>query len=485
METSFRSKGLLRGQAALRAADAAPQGDYAAETLAVSELVLALSRVLERSFPVLRVRGEISNLSLAASGHLYFSLKDRVAQIRCVMFKGKAQQLGFQPRDGDQVDVLAQVAIYAPRGDVQLQVEQMRAAGKGDLQQQFLQIRDRLQREGLFDDARKRALPAHPHRIGIVTSPQAAALRDVIVTLRRRMPSIPLIVYPCLVQGASAPGSLIAAIETANRRAECEVLLLVRGGGALEDLWAFNDEALARCIAASIIPVVCGVGHESDVTIADFAADRRAATPTAAAAEATPDRSDALRALSSSADRLRRAWSTSFVRLEQKVDLSSRLLRPPSALARERRVRLEGLAGRLLAPRLEVLHQGLLRQRNALLHGMRGRLASETRILEGRAEQLGLVDPHRVLHRGYAILRDASGTLIRRPEQLHRGQEIGVSLATGEALITLAEAHIGLAAARRRAAEAPTTSAQTTGTPEEGSATLQEARSLPGEVVKR
>jgi exodeoxyribonuclease VII large subunit len=413
---------------------------YPGEVLAVSELVLALSRLLEGSFTTLRVSGEISNLSLASSGHVYFSLKDFAAQIRCVMFRGRALLLDFRPRDGDQVEVLAQVSMYTPRGEVQLQVEQMRAAGKGDLQQQFLELRSRLQQEGLFDATRKRPLPAHPQCIGLITSPQAAALHDVVVTLGRRMPSIPVIVYPCMVQGATAPASLVAAIETANRRAECEVLLLVRGGGSFEDLWAFNDEALARCIVGSRIPIISGVGHESDVTIADFAADRRAATPTAAAAEAAPDRAQVLRGLNASADRLCRAWAASFARSEQRIDLSARLLRPPSALARERQLRLEALAARLSPPRLDRLQQGLLRSSDALLRSIRVRLTTEARSLAARTAQLELLDPQQVIRRGYAILRDGSGVLIRAPEQLHGGQELDVSLAQGEARIRLASA---------------------------------------------
>lgn len=440
MESSFRSRTPAQSPRPFRVAETGDAGVYPGEVLAVSELVLALSRLLERSFSTLRVGGEISNLSLAGSGHVYFSLKDRAAQIRCVMFRGRALSLEFRPRDGDQVEVLAQVSMYTPRGEVQLQVEQMRAAGKGDLQQQFLELRDRLQQEGLFDAARKRPLPTHPQRIGLITSPQAAALQDVVVTLGRRMPSIPVIVYPCLVQGTSAPASLVAAIETANRRAECEVLLLVRGGGSLEDLWAFNDEALARSIVGSRIPIVSGVGHESDVTIADFAADRRAATPTAAAAEVAPDRAQVLRGLHVSADRLRRAWAAAFTRHEQRIDLSARLLRPPSALARERQLRLEALAARLSPPRLDRLQHSLVRSGDALLRSMRVRLATEARSLDARTAQLELVDPQQVIRRGYAILRDGSGVLMRAPEQLHEGQELEVSLAQGEARIRLASA---------------------------------------------
>ncbi|NCW26103.1 MAG: exodeoxyribonuclease VII large subunit, partial [Betaproteobacteria bacterium] len=228
------------------------------EILAVSDLLRRVTSALERQFPLLRVRGEISNLSLASSGHVYFSLKDRQAQMRCVMFRAKAHNLAFRPKEGDLVDVLAQLSVYEPRGDLQLQIEQMRPAGQGDLQLQFLRLKQKLQAEGLFDQARKRTPAALPKAIGVITSLQAAALRDVLATLAQRMPSMPVVIYPASVQGVGAPQSLIEALRLANARCECDVLLLVRGGGSIEDLWAFNDEALARSIAASELPVIAG-----------------------------------------------------------------------------------------------------------------------------------------------------------------------------------------------------------------------------------
>ena len=248
----------------------------ARETLSVSQLNRAVAALLERGLPPLGVVGEISNFTRAASGHWYFTLKDAGAQVRAVMFRGRAQGVGFVPREGDRVEVRALAGLYAARGDFQLTVEAMRRAGAGDLYQRFLQTKERLQREGLFEAERKRALPALPRAVGVVTSPQAAALRDVLTTLRRRAPQVPVILYPSAVQGADAPAGLLAALVAAGARGECDVLLLVRGGGSIEDLWAFNDEALARAIAASPVPVVSGVGHETDFTIADFVADARA-----------------------------------------------------------------------------------------------------------------------------------------------------------------------------------------------------------------
>ncbi|HEY5019718.1 MAG TPA: exodeoxyribonuclease VII large subunit, partial [Steroidobacteraceae bacterium] len=251
--------------------------------------------MLERRFPLQWVAGEISNLRPAASGHLYFTIKDQTAQADCVMFKSRAAALDWEPADGLQVEVRALVTLYEPRGRFQLNVEAMRRAGLGPLYERFLKLKDKLGREGLFDPDAKRPIPEHPRQIGIVTSLAAAALRDVLTTLQRRNPSIPVIVYPAPVQGEGAAAKLVQALAAANARAECDVLLLVRGGGSIEDLWQFNEEALARAIRASDIPVVCGVGHETDFTIADFAADARAPTPTAAAELVSPSL-EALRA---------------------------------------------------------------------------------------------------------------------------------------------------------------------------------------------
>ena len=247
--------------------------------LTVSALNQAVAQLLERNIPLTWVSGEISNFTRAASGHWYFTLKDQAAQVRAVMFRGRAQYAGFMPREGDKVEVRALVTLYAPRGDYQLSVEAIRRAGLGNLYEAFLQLKAQLTAEGLFDQQRKRTIPGFVRSIGIVTSPQAAALRDILTALQRRAPHIRIVLYPTPVQGEGSPQKIAQAIATASSRAECDVLLVCRGGGSIEDLWSFNEEIVARAIAACSMPVISGVGHETDFTISDFAADMRAATP--------------------------------------------------------------------------------------------------------------------------------------------------------------------------------------------------------------
>src|SRR3989338_8538385 len=301
----------------------------------VAELNFAIKQLLESNVPLLWVRGEISNLVKAASGHWYFSLKDDQAQVRCVMFRHKNQLLGNPVGNGQQVEVLAAVTLYEQRGDFQLTVEQMRPAGLGILYEQFARLKQLLESQGLFAAARKRALPAFPKRIGIITSPQAAALRDVLSTLRLRLPTVPVILYPAPVQGTGSAEKIAQAIAAANRRAECDVLIVCRGGGSIEDLWAFNEEAVARAIAASANPVVSGVGHETDFTIADFVADERAPTPTAAAQRVAPDRHALLRGLRDMAQHLERAQRNRLQNAMQSLDyLQRRLVHPAQQLQR-------------------------------------------------------------------------------------------------------------------------------------------------------
>ena len=253
------------------------------EILSISQLNRMVGMLFERELSLMWIRGEISNFVQAASGHWYFTLKDERAAVKGVMFRGKAASTGFMPRSGDKVEVRARVSLYEPRGDFQLQVEMMRRAGQGDLHEAFLRIKQKLESEGLFDSARKKTIPLFPRAIGVVTSLSAAALRDVLTALARRAPYVPVIIYPSLVQGQEAVASLMSALEQAEQRQEVDVLLLVRGGGSIEDLWSFNDEQLARLVARCSIPVISGVGHETDFTVADFVADLRAPTPTAAA----------------------------------------------------------------------------------------------------------------------------------------------------------------------------------------------------------
>jgi exodeoxyribonuclease VII large subunit len=428
------------------------------EVLSVSALNRSVRDLLEHRFPLLWVGGEISNFTPARSGHLYFSLKDDQAQVRCVMFRSRGAYLDWQPRDGMQVEVRALVSLYEPRGDFQLNVEFMRRAGLGALYEAFLRLRDRLEREGLFDAAIKRRLPAFPRTIGVVTSPAAAALRDVLTTLARRNPSIPVVVYPTGVQGESAPAEIVSALEAAGRRRECDVLILCRGGGSIEDLWAFNDERVARAIRACPIPVVVGVGHETDSTIADFAADVRAPTPTGAAELACPARDELRARIRLLAGQLQRRIVRDLETRMQLLDhLTRRLVHPGRrldaqaallaqlrsrlALATERslergRWRMRDLAERArrrlpaLAP-LEVRVAELThRTRTAAGHGLAQRAAR----LEALAQNLAHLDPRAVLERGYSIVRDADGRIVRRAHGLAVGDPLGITFAEGTAL---------------------------------------------------
>jgi exodeoxyribonuclease VII large subunit len=376
----------------------------ASAAVTVSELLRSVRDVLERRFPLLWVRGELSNLSRAPSGHCYFTLKDAAAQVDCVMFRSRVMALEGELRNGAQVEVRALPTLYEPRGRFQLTVEALRPAGLGPLYERFLRLKDKLAQEGLFDEAAKRELPQFPRAIGVVTSPAAAALRDVLTTLARRNPAIAIIVYPAPVQGEGAADRLAAMLRAANRRAECDVLLLVRGGGSIEDLWPFNEETLARAIRASAIPVVVGVGHESDFTIADFAADRRAPTPTAAAELASPAR----------------------------AELAARVADCSRCLMREMRRRLQyafqlldGTTRRLVHPRRRLAsYQQLLLQLSARLayafaHEIH---ACQARVARLQAALAGL-DPTGVLQRGYSITYDSNGSVLRsaagvKPEEL-------------------------------------------------------------------
>jgi exodeoxyribonuclease VII large subunit len=425
----------------------------AREIVSVGQLNRAVAGLLERSFPMVWVSGEISNLTRAASGHWYFSLKDAQASVRSVMFRGRNQHVPFVPANGDRVEVRAQVSLYEARGDFQLNVEQMREAGAGDLFQQFIRLKARLEAEGLFDASRKRSLPPQPRCIGIVTSPQAAALRDVLTTLARRAPQVPVVLYPASVQGAQAPAELRRALAAAAARAECDVLLLVRGGGAIEDLWAFNDEALARAIAASPIPVIAGVGHETDFTIADFVADLRAPTPTGAAMSAVPDRAELLGTLERDRRRLVLAWQRQLEQREQRLDVATRLLKPPSLLHAQRVARVEQLARRLAvageraageraarlaaacaalrAPELAVRAARLDAAGRALVTALRTRVDGAASRLAHASAALDLVSPRGVLARGYAIVTGPDGAIVRSAASLAPGDAVSVALGEG------------------------------------------------------
>jgi exodeoxyribonuclease VII large subunit len=384
-----------------------------APVLSVSQLLRTVRDVLERRFPLQWISGEVSNLRPAASGHLYFTLKDATAQVDCVMFRSRAAALGWDLADGQKVEARALVSLYEPRGRFQLNVESMRRAGLGPLYERFLRLKEKLEKEGLFDPGVKRPLPEHPRQIGVVTSLAAAALRDVLTCLRRRNPAIPVVVYPAPVQGEGAAAKLAQAIATANRRAECDVLLVVRGGGSIEDLWQFNEEALARAIRASGIPVVVGVGHETDFTIADFAADERAPTPTAAAELVSPPL-EALRALvADCALRLSREAMRALEYAMQRVDGLARRLVHPAERLRSSRQHLAHLAVRLSA-------------------AMKHRFAEARAQMQRIEAVLAGLDHHTVLARGYSLTLDARGGVVRSAAQVAVGERLVTRLARGE-----------------------------------------------------
>jgi exodeoxyribonuclease VII large subunit len=405
----------------------------------VAELNFAIKQLLEINVPLLWVRGEISNLVKAASGHFYFSLKDDQAQVRCVMFRHKnvllSQQNGKgQISNGQQVEVLAVATLYEQRGDFQLTVEQIRPAGLGILYEQFERLKQLLQSEGLFAAERKRALPAFPKCIGIITSPQAAALRDVLTTLRLRLPSVPVVLYPTPVQGTGSAEKIALAIQLANRRAECDVLIVCRGGGSIEDLWAFNEEVVARAIAASEIPIVSGVGHETDFTIADFVADERAPTPTAAAQRVAPDRHALLRSLQDQAQHLQRAQRNRLQNAMQAVDyLQRRLVHPAQQLQRQTQQlnQLQQRMQRAFAYRQQQQHwqwQSLVQR---LVKAKRTAQAQRLVRVDNFEQHLILLDPTKVLARGYSMVQDASGGVVLDAGRVAVGDELRITFAKG------------------------------------------------------
>lgn len=423
--------------------------------LRVAELNLAIRQLLEGNVPLLWVRGEISNLVKAASGHFYFSLKDDQAQVRCVMFRNKNQLLREPIGNGQQVEVLAVATLYEQRGDFQLTVEQMRPAGLGVLYERYERLKQLLESQGLFAPERKRALPAFPKRVGIVTSPQAAALRDVLATLRQRLPGVPVVLYPAPVQGAGSAEKIAQAIEQANQRAECDVLIVCRGGGSIEDLWAFNEEVVARAIAASVIPIVSGVGHETDFTIADFVADERAPTPTAAAQRVVPDRHALLRGLRDTAQHLQRAQRNRLQGAMQAVDyLQRRLVHPAQQLQRQAQ-QVEQLQQRMqrawfygaqhghwrwlaAQQRLQTLRPDVDKMAGlaaglgrGLLAAMRRRLSGDEQRLQALGQHLAHLDPSQVLARGYSMVRDEHGAIVTDSAQLALGSRLDIAFAHG------------------------------------------------------
>lgn len=430
--------------------------------LATGDLVLgvaALNRLararLEQAFPLLWVAGEISNLTQAASGHLYFALKDEAAQVRCVMFRNRAQLLPLRLRNGMQVEARVLVTLYEPRGDFQLNVEALRHAGIGALYEAFARLRERLAREGLFDAPRKRPLPRLPRRAAIITSLQAAALHDICVTLRRRSPGLPVVILPVAVQGEGAAAQIARALDVAGTQAECSVLILARGGGSIEDLWAFNEEIVARAIARCPVPVVTGIGHESDTTIADLVADRRAATPTAAAELVSAGYFEAaqqLRALQLALDAA--VQRQLRVRMQHIDRLGTRLAHPGARLhavalhvahlatrlvgaahgertAYANRVGRLGLRLRAARPRLELTCQVVAALAARLHAGARRGLLTRRDALHALGAHLDHLSPAATLRRGYSIARDSRGQVVRSSAALAPGDDLHLQFADG------------------------------------------------------
>jgi exodeoxyribonuclease VII large subunit len=437
--------------------DELPGGAPGLPVLTVSELNRMARRALESQLPLLWVEGEVSNFSRAASGHWYFSLKDANAQVRCVMFRGRNQFADFTPANGDHVEIRALPSLYEARGEFQLGAEAIRRAGAGRLYEAFLRLKAKLDAEGLFDPAKKRALPRFPRTLGIVTSTQAAALHDVLTALARRMPGLPVILYPTPVQGAGAGTQIAAAIRTAGERAECDVLLVCRGGGSLEDLWAFNDEAVARAIAASPMPVVSGVGHETDFTLADFAADLRAPTPTAAAELASPPRQELLQQLAHLARRLQHHLARKQHGEMQRLDYLARRLVHPAEQLRRRQIDLSQLAQRLNSTartrltreqlRVARLSQRLVTPRHVIQReqqrldalGMRSRRGIEGGFGQCRlnlarlASSLAHLNPEGVLARGYSIVQLENGAVVQDAASLKAGDSLSIHFHRGKA----------------------------------------------------
>lgn len=432
-----------------------------APVLGVSSLNRLVRETLERAIPLTWISGEISNLTRAASGHVYFSLKDATAQVRCVMFRNRAQLVPFEFTNGLQVEVRALVTLYEARGDFQLTIETVRRAGLGALFEAYTRLKNKLAAEGLFDIARKQALPRFPRRIGVITSLQAAALRDVLAALARRAPHVPLVIHPVPVQGEGAAAEIADALRLAAVRNECDVLIVARGGGSIEDLWAFNDENLARAIAACPLPVIAGIGHETDFTIAEFVADQRAATPTAAAELVSADWFAAPSEIAAYGRKLQAAMDAAITIRMQQVDIAARRLVHPAQRLREATTQLAHLGARLASATLrgndkraaQLLRLRLtwnahhpdiatLRSRteNAevrLKAGWeRARVNQESRIAR-LADALAHLNPQATLDRGYSITYTADGSIVRDSKAVASGAQVSIRFAAGSADATI------------------------------------------------
>lgn len=434
-----------------------PSGTTRPHALTVSELTRQVRHLLEVSFLQVYVEGELSGLSRPSSGHWYFSIKDAKAQVKCAMFRPRNQQVRTPPREGDQVMLRAKVSLYESRGDFQLIVDSIEPAGLGELQRAFDALKTRLQMEGLFAPEHKQRLPTLPRRIGVVTSPTGAAIHDILSVLRRRFPGIPLCLYPASVQGRQASAEIAAAIALANRHRACDVLIVGRGGGSLEDLWPFNEEVVARAIFASTIPIVSAVGHEVDFTIADFVADLRAPTPSAAAENLSPNRQDWLDQLARLEERLVLTGMRRLSVLRENLEQLRRRLRDPRRQLQDRAQRMDELD-----QRLQVAMQSHLRRQDDRFCQIRTRLAAQppqrllapagatvdllserlARALDQTMERatqrfqvagakLDLVSPLATLSRGYAIVGSESLPILRRADEVQVGDRVQARLGSG------------------------------------------------------
>lgn len=385
-----------------------------AKVFSVKEINRLVRELLEQSFPSFWISGEISNFISASSGHWYFSLKDDEAQVRCTMFKNKNMAADWTPKNGEKIEAKCFIGLYEARGEYQLNVDLIRHAGAGLLSEAFNQLKERLLKEGLFETSRKKLIPQFPKSIGVISSPTGAAIEDILSTLKRRSPHIPIFIYPSLVQGKEAPVAIVKAIETANIRMECDVLILARGGGSIEDLWAFNEEIVARAIVASKIPTITGVGHETDTTIADFVSDLRAPTPTGAAELVTSHTVELVKTIQVYKNQLNKVMAGVIRELMQKIDyLEKRLISPQQQIQRQK----------------EQIHQYIQRINQSMKNAMI--------LYRLKIDKLKLnfdhLNPHAVLSRGYSIITNVDGQIVNNVNQLKLDDKIRIQLNHGQA----------------------------------------------------
>ncbi|MDO5638505.1 MAG: exodeoxyribonuclease VII large subunit [Neisseria sp.] len=438
---------------------------FAPAAVSVSELNALAKNLLEQNLFGLWVAGEVSNLTRAASGHYYFSLKDSRAQVRCAMFKGTAAKLAAPLKEGDHIELSGRISIYEARGEFQITVNEVRLKGLGQLYEAYEKLKAKLQAEGVFDAERKQALPVRPRVIGIVTSLAAAALRDVVSTLKRRAPEIPLIVYPTAVQGAGSELQIAEAIQTASSRAEADVLIVCRGGGSIEDLWAFNEEPVVRAIERCAIPVVSGVGHETDFTLADFVADMRAPTPTAAAELVSPNRAESLQQLAQTQGRLKNALQQRYYDASQRLDWLARQLRHPQQKLNEQKLSVAAMQQNLrfamqnqhrfntqklaqqqqklahLRPDISVAKRDIQDFQTALQQNWQMLFDNRRQRLEKQTALLEAVSPQQILERGFSVVKNSRGQVIRNADTLKQGQKLHIVFAEGETDVRVTREH--------------------------------------------